>query len=142
MLNQPEMPPSRVLLATLINELNVITEDFILVLDDYHLIQQPAIHDLMAELLTHIPATCHIVLASRTDPRLPIPKFRAQNLVTEIRAGDLRFSKAEADSFLRQSLKRPIARQDAFRHLPTVRRMGDRVASGSLVDAPFREAAN
>ena len=109
LLNQPEIPPARVLLATLINELNVISEDFILVLDDYHLIQQPAIHDLMTDLLTHIPATCHIVLASRTDPRLPIPKFRAQNLVTEIRAGDLRFSKAEADTFLHQSLKRPIA---------------------------------
>lgn len=109
LLNQPEMPPSRVLLATLINELNVISENFILVLDDYHLIQQPAIHDLMTDLLTHIPATCHIVLASRIDPRLPIPKFRAQNLVIEIRAGDLRFSKAEADTFLRQSLKRPIA---------------------------------
>ncbi len=108
MLNQIETPPPRVLLATLINELNVIREDFILVLDDYHVIQHPGIQQLMAEFLSHIPATCHIVLASRRDPRLPLPKFRARNQVTEIRAGDLRFSEAEANSFFRKSLNRSV----------------------------------
>lgn len=107
-LHQAESVPLRALLATLINELNTISDHFVLVLDDFHVIQQTAIQELMTNLLMHAPATFHIVLASRVDPRLPIPLFRARNQVTEIRAGDLRFSRAEAAVFFSNGLETAV----------------------------------
>lgn len=107
-LSQPELPPPRVLLATIISDLEMIESNFVIVLDDYHLIQHPTIQSLMTDLLTHLPATCHLVLASRTDPHLPISRFRALNQVTEIRAHDLRFSQTEASTFIRQNVKKAV----------------------------------
>jgi LuxR family maltose regulon positive regulatory protein len=103
--------PTWVLNATLINELNRITHDYILILDDFHLIQDQDVHQFMVELLDHAPQTLHLVIASRTDPPLPVARYRAKNRVADIRANDLRFSRAETSAFLRQSLGRPLDHQ-------------------------------
>ena len=99
--------PKRVLHTTLINELNQITEAYTLTLDDYHLLKNREIHQLVAELVNHAPETLHLVIASRTDPPLPIALYRAKNLVTEIRANNLRFSLQETRAFLRNRLDEP-----------------------------------
>ncbi|HFE67298.1 MAG TPA: hypothetical protein ENJ93_08540 [Chloroflexi bacterium] len=99
--------PKRVLHATLINELNQITEAYTLTLDDYHLLKNREIHQLVAELVNHAPETLHLVIASRTDPPLPTALYRAKNLVTEIRANNLRFSLKETRAFLRNRLDEP-----------------------------------
>ena len=71
-----------------------------LVLDDYHLIDTPGIHDGMTFLIDHLPPRMHLVIASRIDPPLPLPRLRARGDLLEVRAADLRFSADEATAYL------------------------------------------
>ncbi|MBU1878572.1 MAG: LuxR C-terminal-related transcriptional regulator, partial [Chloroflexi bacterium] len=73
-----------------------------LVLDDYHLIDDPAIHQGMAFLLDRAPPQLHLILSSRADPPLPLARLRARQQLTELRAADLRFSPTEAAAFFQQ----------------------------------------
>ena len=79
---------------------------FILVLDDYHVIEaQTAVRDrrrALTFLLEHLPPPMHLVIATREDPDLPLARLRARNQLTELRAADLRFTPAEAAEFLNQ----------------------------------------
>jgi LuxR family maltose regulon positive regulatory protein len=108
LINGSEQPPVQVLTNSLINDLNQITIDFVLVLDDYHSIQDVDIHDLISGLLHYPPPTMQIVLATRSDPPLDLVNLRAKNTVIEIRALDLRFNQAEAADYLRLLLRRPV----------------------------------
>lgn len=74
----------------------------IIVLDDFHLIENPLIHRSLAQLLDHLPAGVRMVLSSRTDPPLPLARLRARGDLVELRAQDLRFSSGEAGALLRQ----------------------------------------
>jgi len=89
-----------VLTRTLISELEQLTDPFILALDDYHVIREAAIHDLLSELLRHPPRAMHLVIITRSDPPLPVTKLRARAQVTEIRPHELRFKAPETATFL------------------------------------------
>jgi LuxR family transcriptional regulator, maltose regulon positive regulatory protein len=91
--------------ATLSNDILQIPERFVLVLDDYQVIQGEAIPNLLTSLLQHWPQPLHLVLISRNNPPLPLPRLRANGLLTEIRSNDLRFDKAETAAFLNRQLK-------------------------------------
>jgi LuxR family transcriptional regulator, maltose regulon positive regulatory protein len=93
-----------VVVAPLINELAALEARLVLVLDDYQFVHGEAVHASVAFLLRHLPATLHVAIASRVDPPLPVAGLRAAGQVTEIRAGDLRFSEAEAEELLNGSL--------------------------------------
>jgi len=96
-------PPLDVVLTTLINALATEPVDAVpcvLVLDDYHLISQPTIHDQLQFLVERLPPSLRVVLASRADPPLPLARWRARNELVELRAADLRFSTEEAAAFL------------------------------------------
>ena len=84
-----DLPPVVVLATTLLNELDRIKQPFILVLDDYYLIKEIDIHNLIAKLLKNPPQFFHLVIIGRSDPPLPISSLRAQNKLIEIRAKDL-----------------------------------------------------
>ena len=102
----PPAPPSfEGLVTALINELAAQRGDgeVLLVLDDYHLIDAQPVHASLAFLLEHLPPGLHLVLASRADPPLPLPRLRAGGQLTELRAADLRFTAAEAAALLRES---------------------------------------
>ena len=86
------------------NELDRIDQTFILALDDYHLIKESTVHDLLAAMLKHPSLTMHLVIIGRVDPPLPVTRLRARSKVTEIWAQDLRFSNAETKMFLEQLL--------------------------------------
>jgi LuxR family maltose regulon positive regulatory protein len=103
-LNGITLPPPEVLARTLLNDLVLLQQDFILVLDDYHVILNRAIHDLMSELVSHPPHTMHLVIASRYDPPFLLAGLRARGHVTELRGGDLRFTPQEAGQFLAQTM--------------------------------------
>jgi LuxR family maltose regulon positive regulatory protein len=101
-LRSPQPPPLESLLANLINDIaSAGPEEFALVLDDYHVIEARPIHDAIARLLEHMPPQMHLVIASRTDPPLPLSRLRAQGQLTELRAADLRFNPEEATAFLK-----------------------------------------
>jgi LuxR family transcriptional regulator, maltose regulon positive regulatory protein len=97
---------------SLLNELFSIDQDYILVLDDYHLIHNSAIHKLLSDLLRHPPPSLHLVLATRVDPPLPLPALRARGFVTELRAVNLSFTLDEITSFFRDILQLNITDQD------------------------------
>lgn len=108
LLKMPESPAPRVLSSSFINELDQIHQPFILVLDDYHLIHAPEVHDLMTKLLSHPPRSMHLVLIGRSDPPVDLPKLRARGLVTEIRGRDLRFTQQETADFFNKVVEHEI----------------------------------
>jgi LuxR family maltose regulon positive regulatory protein len=94
----------------LCNELDDCETDFVLALDDYHRVDNPAVHDvLMGCLLEHMPRPLHLVIISRMDPPLPLATLRAHHMLNEIRLKDLEFTEREAGIFLRQATGRSIS---------------------------------
>ncbi len=108
MLRSPQPPPADALLTDLINDL-AQAPPFALVLDDYHVIHTPAIHEALTFLLDHLPASLHLVIATRSDPPLPVARLRARGELLELRAGELRFSDGEASAFLNQIMGLTLA---------------------------------
>lgn len=102
LLHTPYPPSPESVLAILINDLmDRGGGDVALVLDDYHAITSTPIQQGMAFLLEHLPPCLHLILASRTDPPLPLARLRARGQITELRAAELRFDTVEAGTFLR-----------------------------------------
>jgi len=94
--------PAEMVMTTLINQVGAVAGRVILVLDDYHLITDPTVHKVMEFLLEHQPPNLHLVLATRADPPLPLPRLRARGQLTELRQSDLCFTTQEATAFLNQ----------------------------------------
>jgi LuxR family maltose regulon positive regulatory protein len=104
MLRTPGISVIEVMLPELIKTVERFARRVVLVLDDYHLVTNPEIHEAMTVLLEHLPATLHLVLATRSDPALPLPRLRVRGELVEIRAEDLRFSEQEAAALLNDLL--------------------------------------
>ncbi len=93
-------PPIEDVLASLLNALIQLPTETVLVLDDYHLIEAQPIHDALTYLVEHLPPNVHLVIASRSDPLLPLARLRARSALTELRAANLRFTADETTAFL------------------------------------------
>jgi LuxR family maltose regulon positive regulatory protein len=105
-LDAPTLPPLETLVAALLDDLEDAgrqaapgAERLVLVLDDGHKLDAPAAHAWLDLLVEHLPPTLHLLLLSREDPPLPLPRLRARGELTELRAADLRFTTAEVASF-------------------------------------------
>lgn len=105
----PQSPPPQGLVTPLINDINELGIPLTLVLDDYHFITSIAIHQVLQFLVEHQPPAMHLVIVTREDPPLPLPKLRARGQVTEIRERDLRFTTEEAAAFLHQTMGLPLS---------------------------------
>ncbi len=101
-LESGQMPPIEAATITLINDLAELPHDGLLVLDDFHLIDEPRIEQALATLVAHQPPQLHLLLAAREDPPLPLARLRGQGQLVELRAQDLRFSPEETATFLSQ----------------------------------------
>jgi LuxR family maltose regulon positive regulatory protein len=105
-LSESQTAPIETLLTRLVNEVDAVMGEeggrsqFVLVLDDYHLITTQPVHDALNFLLAHLPSAVHLVVAGRSDPPMPISRLRVQGEVFEIRTPDLRFTKNEVAAFL------------------------------------------
>jgi LuxR family transcriptional regulator, maltose regulon positive regulatory protein len=95
-------PDREAVLAAFINAASDVPDHLVFVLDDYHLIEDPAIHQALAFLLDHLPPTLHFVLAGRAEPSLPLARYRARGELLELRAEDLQFSPDETADFLNE----------------------------------------
>ncbi len=102
LLQSPQPAPLKSLATAFINDCTAVSTPFILTLDDYHVITETAVNEAVAFLLSNLPPHLHLVIASRTDPLLPLPRLRARGQMTELRTDNLRFTAQEAASFLRQ----------------------------------------
>ena len=92
------------LIRSLVNQIVDYGQPVTFVLDDYHEIQEPEIHEAISFLLDSQPPTFHLVISSRAEPPLPLPRMRVRRQVTEISTDDLRFSRSESDDFLNQHM--------------------------------------
>jgi LuxR family maltose regulon positive regulatory protein len=92
LLHAPELPPIRVLVSTLLNDLTQIDGSYVLVLDDYHTIHSMDIHDVIGGLLRYPPPGLHLVLATRKDPPLKLIDLRARSWLNDIRIQELRLA--------------------------------------------------
>lgn len=100
MLQGPTLPPINMILAPLIIALSSLEDKIVLVLEDYHVIEQLAIHQALHFWFEHSPPNVHTVVITREDPPFPLAKLRANSLLSEVRASNLRFTKNEATQFL------------------------------------------
>lgn len=112
LLRYPESPPIVSVLTTLINELAIVSSEYMLVLDDYHLIESQQIHDGITYLLEHMPVQMHLAIATRADPPLPLAHFRGRGTMLEIGADDLRFTLEDATSLLREMETPELSTED------------------------------
>ncbi len=111
-LQSSQIPPLTGLVETLINEISSITCPFLVVLDDYHQIKKAEIHSLMQLFLKQQPDAMHLVIITREDPPLPLPRMRVLGQVTEIRERDLRFTLPEAQEFLVKTMGLALSADD------------------------------
>ncbi len=111
-LQSPRPPVTEELVTALINEMGATPDAIVLILDDYHLVAAQPIHDAVAFLLDHLPGNLHLVIATRSDPPLPIARLRARGQLTELRQSDLRFTPDEATEFLKQIKKIELSAND------------------------------
>ncbi len=111
-LQSPQPPPTEAMLTTLLNEIAAIPDEFVLILDDYHLIDANAVDQALTFLLEHLPPQMHLVIATREDPQLPLARLRARGQLTEVRVADLRFTATEAAAFLTQVMDLSLSTED------------------------------
>jgi len=111
-LQSPQPPSSESILTTLINEITTIPDNFILVLDDYHIIDSKPVDHALTFLLEHLPSQMHLVIATREDPSLSLARLRARGQMTELRAADLRFTPTEAAEFLNRVMSLNLSAED------------------------------
>ncbi len=111
-LQSHQPPPTESILTSLLNEIVAIPKNFMLVLDDYHVIDARAVDEALAFLLKHLPPQMHLVITTREDPNLPLARLRARGQLTELRAADLRFSPFEAAGFLEDMMGLQLSAED------------------------------
>lgn len=98
----PQTSPLEATLVTLINDLAASNQTIVLVLDDYHLITNPEIHQGLTFLLDNAPAQFQLLLLTRADPPFALARLRARHQMIEIRQDDLRFALVETQQFFKQ----------------------------------------
>src|SRR5581483_5135238 len=112
LLQSPQPPPTASILTALLNDITSISDHFVLVLDDYHVLDAKAVDQALTFLIDHLPPHMHLVIATREDPSLPLARLRVQGQLTEVRAADLRFTYSEAAAFLNQVMGLKLSVED------------------------------
>lgn len=137
MLHSPQPSKLPGALTPLINELATLAQDTALILDDYHVIRELAIHESIQFVLDHLPSCLHVFLAGRSDPPLSLARLRARGQVVEIREMDLRLHGGEAAEFLKEVMGLSLNRRN---QLPgaTHRRMDRWTPTGGPLSAQTR----
>src|ERR671914_935160 len=111
-LQSPQPPPTESVLTALLNEITTVPDKFVLVLDDYHVIDARPVDDALAFLIEHLPPRMHLVIATREDPNLPLARLRVRGQLSELRAADLRFTPEEAAEFLKEVMGLDLSAED------------------------------
>jgi LuxR family maltose regulon positive regulatory protein len=108
----PPLPPTESILTALLNEITAIPDNFLLILDDYHVIDSQTVDQCLTFLVEHLPPQMHLVIATREDPDLPLSRLRVRGQLTELRAADLRFAPAESAEFLNRMMGLNLSAED------------------------------
>lgn len=111
-LKSAQQPAIESLVIPLLNDIATTPKPFLLVLDDYHLVESSIIDDALTFLLNQLPPQLHLVIATREDPQLPLARLRVRDELTELRVADLRFTVDEATDFLNQVMGAKLSSVD------------------------------
>jgi LuxR family transcriptional regulator, maltose regulon positive regulatory protein len=111
-LQSHQPPQTETILTTLLNDIGSITRDFVLVLDDYHVLSSKPIDEALAVVVERLPPQMHLVISTREDPHLHLARLRARGQLTELRATDLRFTPAETAEFLNRIMGLNLSAKD------------------------------
>ena len=114
LLNSPNSPSVESIAGLLINEVIDIGQNFLLVLDDFHLITSGEVSKLVTYLLDHIPGNIHIVILTRSDPALSVSRLRSQHQLVELRSSDLSFSVNDISILFNKRLKLGLSVDDVY----------------------------
>ena len=114
LLNSPNSPSVESITSLLINEIININQNFLLVLDDFHLIKSNEVLRLVSYLLEHIPVNIHIVILTRSDPSLSVSRLRSQHQLVELRSSDLSFSANDISVLFNKKLKLGLSIDDVY----------------------------
>jgi LuxR family maltose regulon positive regulatory protein len=112
MLNASQSPSTESVLTFLLNEISALSDNIVLVLDDYHTVDSKPVDHALAYLVDHLPSQMHLVITTREDPQLPLARYRARDQVLELRTADLRFTPIEAAEFLNQVMELKFSADD------------------------------
>ena len=107
-----QLPPAEIICTTLINDILKLKKRFFFVLDDFQMVQDVFILTVLENLIANLPEALYLVLITREDPPLPLARLRARNLMTEIRAGELRFTANETEQFLADVMGLALSHDD------------------------------
>lgn len=114
LLNSANKPSVESIASLLINEILNINQNFLLVLDDFHLIKSNEVLKLVTYLLEHIPGNFHIVILTRSDPALSVSRLRSQHQLVELRSSDLSFSANDISVLFNKKLKLGLSIDDVY----------------------------
>lgn len=112
LLDSPHRPQPETLMTQMANEMAFIQEPCVVILDDFHALHDPSIHQALEFLLTHLPPPVHFVIASRTEPALNLPLLRGRGQLLELNSADLRFTAIEVEQFLTDVMHLQLAASD------------------------------
>jgi LuxR family transcriptional regulator, maltose regulon positive regulatory protein len=136
MLRTPQPPPTEALLTEVLNDISNQPDEFLLVLDDYHSIEDSSIHEGICFMLENMPPQMHLVIAGRSQPPLPLPLLRGRRNLFELQAADLRFTRQETSTFLNQVMKLGLSTD----HIHAIEEMTEGWAAGIQLAAKALEA--
>lgn len=111
-LQSSQPPPTESIQTALLNEITNIPNNFVLVFDDYHVIDSKLVDSALTFLIEHLPPQLHLVIATREDPPFPLARWRARGQLNELRAADLRFTPSEAAGFLNEVMGMNLSAED------------------------------
>jgi LuxR family maltose regulon positive regulatory protein len=112
LLKTASTPPVKVVLTSLLNEINAYDKEFVLAFDDYHVITEHGIHDALSFMIERLAPHAHALIATRSDPPFPLGRLRARGELKELRASDLRFDRQEAATFLNEVMNLELTTDD------------------------------
>ena len=112
LLKRSNTPPLKVVLTSLLNEINAYDKEFVMAFDDYHVITEHGIHDALSYLIERLAPHAHALIATRSDPPFPLGRLRARGELKELRASDLRFDTKEAAAFLNEVMNLELTPAD------------------------------
>jgi len=113
MTSAPQLPDVQAVTTELSNELDELPHPVVVVLDDYHLVASPSVHEVVSELIRHPTESVHFVIISRQEPSLPIGTLRLRGQIAELRMADLAFARDELELFATQQLHRDLDPEQA-----------------------------
>jgi LuxR family maltose regulon positive regulatory protein len=110
-LQRPTLPPIQTVVGILINEISELERPFVLVLDDYHLVSNEDVHEVIRVFIDHPLTNMHLVIATRRDPSLPLASLSGLGKINQVRLEHLEFTLEETAELINQSLSTPVSKE-------------------------------